>query len=170
VWISFRLFLPFSQGYIHIVFVSVLRVRVGSQTNEKGDGDDDCRSCLCRAASSRSLITASERGWCAQRVESRVRKERVEYVDREARAASEASIELASFPVATALKPPLPRRHRSPRSNVPPRARYNWVPTPIQDVPKLPIPWNSSVRQNIKTRRRETTASHCSMQIQVSKK
>lgn len=28
------------------------------------------------------------------------------YVDREARAASEASIELASFPVATALKPP----------------------------------------------------------------
>jgi len=38
VWISFRLFLPFSQGYIHIVFVSVLRVRVGSQTNEKGDG------------------------------------------------------------------------------------------------------------------------------------
>lgn len=46
-------------------------------------------------------------------------REGVGYVDREARAASEASIELASFPVATALKP---RRPCSPRSNVPPRA------------------------------------------------
>lgn len=44
---------------------------------------------------------------CAQRVESR-RGEGAGYVDREARAASEASIELASFPVATALKPPPP--------------------------------------------------------------
>jgi len=61
--------LSISQAYPYR-FYRVLRVRVGSQTNEKGDGGDG-RGCLRRAAWSRSLITASERRWCAQWVAAR---------------------------------------------------------------------------------------------------
>lgn len=55
-------------------FSHVLRVRTESQTGEK-ERRRRQRGCLRHAASSRSLITANERGWCAQRVAAREERE-----------------------------------------------------------------------------------------------
>lgn len=63
------------------------------------------------------------------------RREGMGYVDREARAASEASIELASFPVATALKPAALVRHAQTFRRAHDITGYRHV----QDVPKLLI-------------------------------
>lgn len=98
------------NSVISLIFFSSISVSLlcaSAEVRQTKKGTEVTAAGLFAPCSVEPFINYGERAGVV-RAASRVaaRKERgVGYVDREARAASEASIELASFPVATALKP-----------------------------------------------------------------
>jgi len=114
-WFHFGYFFFFLRMSIALLtfYVCVLCVRkLSRRKGGSSDGSGGGRGGLFVPCSIEPFINygePSEGGVCAS--ESRREGEEAGYVDREARAASEASIELASFPVAAALKPATLIRH-----------------------------------------------------------
>lgn len=81
------------------------QTEMGKEGREEG-GEEATAPGLFAPCSVEPFINYGERAGVVVRSESRRGREgKVGYVDREARSASEASIELASFPVAMAMKP-----------------------------------------------------------------